>query len=82
MNRYPLSGYGLYEFRLLGVVFQNLTNLADCAPDAVVRVQKDICPPYPGDDFLTSNDLALALEQQQKNLQRNPLQLQHTPAAA
>jgi hypothetical protein len=75
------SGYGLYESRLLRVIFQDLSNLADCAPDAVVCVQKDIGPPNPGHDFLTSNDLAWALEQQQKNLQRNPLQLQHTAAA-
>ena len=37
--------------------------------------------PNPGDDFVPGNNLVLVLKQQDKDLQRNALQLQHMIAA-
>src|ERR1700735_1968083 len=75
-------GYGLDKSRGFGVFPQRLANLPNSAPGAVVCIQEDIIAPDSADDFIASDDLSRALEEQKKNFQRNPLQLQHTIAAA
>ena len=78
----PLSGHCLYESRGLGVILQDLTKLPDRAPDAVVGIEENTLAPNPRDDFVPGNNLVPVLKQQEKDLQRDTLQLQHMTAAA
>jgi hypothetical protein len=42
-----LPGYCLYKSRGLGIILQDLTQFADCTPDAVVSIQKNSVAPNP-----------------------------------
>ena len=78
----PLSGDCLYESWALGVILQRLTKLPDRAPDAVVGIEENTFAPNPRDDFVPGDNPVLVLNQQDKYLQRDALQLQDMTAAA
>jgi hypothetical protein len=59
-----------------------LANLPDGTPDAVVGIQENALSPNSGDNFLTSDNFARVLKQQEKNFKRNPLQLHYMSSAA
>src|SRR6266851_3234405 len=75
-----VSCYCLYKARLFGVIFQDQTNLADGSPDAVVGIKKCALAPNPGDDFIASDDLAWAFDQQSQDFERDSFHLQHMTA--
>ena len=78
----PLSGHCFYESRALGVILQRLPKLADRAPDTVVGIQENTLSPNPGNDFVPGDNLVLVLNEQDKYLQGDTLQLQDVTAAA
>ena len=78
----PLPGHRLNESRALGVILQRLAQFPDRAPDAVVRVEENTFAPNPRDDFVPGDNLVPALNEQDKHLQRDALQLHHMLAAA
>ena len=51
----PPSGHGLNKSWGFGVVLKNLADLADCTPDAVVCIEKNIIAPNPGHNFVAAN---------------------------
>jgi hypothetical protein len=59
-----------------------LADFADCAPDAVIRVEENIIAPDPGHDFVATDDLAPVLQEQNKDFQRDTFQLEDVTAAA
>jgi len=75
-----LSGHCLYEMRGVGIIFQHLTQLPNSAPNAVVGIEKGTFAPNFGDDFVSGNNVARAIEQQDKYLQRDTLELQQMSA--
>ena len=77
-----LPGHGLYESRGLGVILQDLTKLADRAPDTVVGIQENTLAPNPGNDLIPGNNLVPVFKQKEKDLERDALQLQHMTATA
>ena len=78
----PLPGHGLYETWGLGVILQDLTKLADRAPDTVVGIQENALAPNPGNDLIPGNNLVLVLKQKEKNLERDALEFEHMTATA
>ena len=72
----------MYESRALGVILQRLPKLPDRAPDAVVGIEENTFAPNPRDDFIPGDNLVLVLNEQDKYLQGDTLQLQDVPAAA
>jgi hypothetical protein len=77
----PSSGHGLDKPRGFRVVLQDLANLADRTPDAVVGIKKSASPPDSGNDFVARDSLTPALDEQNHDLQRDTLDLQHAIAA-
>ena len=77
----PSAGNGLNETGLLGIVLEDLADLADGAVDAVVHVEEGALAPDPLGDLLPADQLARPLGQEQENLQRDPLELER-PARA
>jgi hypothetical protein len=77
-----LARHRLNEPRHVGVILQDLPELADCAPDAVVGVEEDTLAPDLSDNFVSSDDLTLVLEQQYQDLQRDTFQFQPMTVAA
>ena len=77
----PSAGDGLNETGLLGIVLEDLPDLADGAVDAVVHVQVGALAPDPLGDLLPGDQLARPLGQEQEDLQRDPLELER-PARA
>ena len=75
-----LPGHGLYESRGLGVILQDLTKLADRAPDTVVSVEESALAPHPGNDLIPGNNLVSMFKQEEKDLERDALQLQRMNA--
>ena len=71
----PSSGHGLDKPRGFGVVLKSLAKFADCASDAVIRVEENIIAPNPGHDFLATDDLAPVLQEQNEDFQRDTFQL-------
>lgn len=71
----PSSGYGLDKPRGFRVVLQYLANFADCTPDAVIRIQENVIAPNPGYDFVATDNLSAALQQQNQNFQWDTFQL-------
>jgi hypothetical protein len=71
----------LYQAWALGVIFQCLTELPDRASNAVVGVEENIFAPNPRDDFIPGDNLAPVLNEQDKYLQGNALQLYDAGAA-
>ena len=74
----PFSGDCLDKGWIFRVVFENLTNFADCGIDAVIGVQEDILTPDPFDDVLSGYQLPFALDQQEQDLHGDSLQLQES----
>src|SRR6202041_2276015 len=77
-----LPGHGLYEPWGLGVILQDLAKLADRTPDTVVGIQEDTLAPNPGNDLIPGNNLVPVFKQQEKDLERDTLELQHMTATA
>jgi hypothetical protein len=59
-----------------------LTDLADGRVDAVVCVNEDLFAPNAIQDFFAGEELAMALDQQKKQVQRNALEMNDAAAAA
>ncbi|XWK55277.1 hypothetical protein RBB74_02930 [Tunturiibacter gelidiferens] len=72
----------MYEPWGLGVILQDLAKLADRAPDTVVGIQENTLAPNPGDDLIPSNNLVPVFKQQEKDLERDTLKLQHMTTMA
>src|SRR5713101_4089338 len=72
------SGDGLYETWSFGVVLEDLTDLANRAIDAVVRIKEDALAPDPIDDLVPGDELAPLLHQQEQKLHRDAFELEHT----
>jgi hypothetical protein len=68
--------------RLLGIVLQYLADFADGAVDAVVSIEKDVLAPDPLGNFLAGNELTLPLDQNEQDLQRKTLELQHATSVS
>jgi len=68
--------------RLLGIVVQDLTYLADRAINAVIGIKKNALAPDFLNDLFPCGELASLLNQEEQNLRRDALQPEHTPAAA
>jgi hypothetical protein len=65
----PTPGHGLYEPWCLGVILQDLTKLADRAPDTVVGIQENALAPNPGNDLIPGNNLVPVLKQKENDLE-------------
>jgi hypothetical protein len=78
----PLSCDCLDELWLLGIVLQDLPNFADCTPDAVVSIEKNVLTPNTGHYFVAMDGFAPVLDEQNQDLQGNTLDLQHAIASA
>ena len=57
-----LPHHSLYEARLLRIVAQHRTDLADSRVDAVVYIDEDVFAPKPLDDFLAGHQLPVPLD--------------------
>src|SRR5277367_5376835 len=57
-----LPSHGLYESWGLGVIFQDLTKLADGAADTVVGIQENALTPNPGNNLIPGNNLVPVLD--------------------
>src|SRR5215471_16713050 len=57
--------------RLFGIIFQRLPDPANGGVDAVVGVDENAFAPDPFDNFLTNDQLATALYQQEQQFHRN-----------
>src|SRR5262249_32628581 len=78
----PLAGNCLDKLRLFGIVLQDLANLADGAPDAVIGVEENSVTPNFSDNLLAGNNLAPVLKQKNQDLQRNTFQFEHMTVTA
>src|SRR6185503_7859392 len=77
----PSTGNRLNETGLLGIVLEDLADLADGAVDAVVNIEEGGLAPDPLGDLLPADQLSRLFSQEQENVQWDPLQLeQPTPA--
>ena len=63
-----LSGNGLHEARLLRIIPKNRSDLADGRVDSVFGVDEDIVAPQASDDFLSCDEIAFFLNQQDEQL--------------
>ena len=82
MKRCPCPVTVCMKPRGLGVILQDLTKLADRAPDTVVGVQEGALAPNPGNDLIPGNNLVSVFKQKEKDLERDALQLQRMTATA
>jgi hypothetical protein len=64
----------LDETWALRVVLQGLADLADSAINAVVRIKEHILAPNPLGDFVASDELPTALDEEQKDFGGDALQ--------
>ena len=76
------AGEGFDETRLLRIVFQDLTDFADGAVDAVVGIEKDVFAPDFLGDFFAGDELAFLLNEDDENLQGKALELDDTSGLA
>src|SRR5215472_1575677 len=76
------SDYGLQIPRLLRIVLERGTNLADCSVDALFNIHKDIFSPQPVCNLFASYELALILDQEHEQLQRETFQPEWLALAA
>lgn len=60
---------------------KHLPDLTDSAIDTVVRIKKDALAPNSLNNFFAAYDLRALLNEQQKDLHRDALQLERTPVA-
>ena len=76
------AGEGFDKARLLRIVFQDLTDFADGAVDAVVSIEKDIFAPDSLGDFFAGDELTFLLNEDDENLQGKALELEDTSCMA
>lgn len=69
------SWLGLDEARIFGGIAQRVAKLVNCCIQTVIEVNERVCWPKTLLQFFASNDLACALQQEYKNLERLFLEL-------
>ena len=72
----------MHEARLLGIVIQHLSQLANGCVDAVIRVQEHILAPDPFDDLIPRYQLSPAFHQQKQQFHGDAGQPQSFARAA
>jgi hypothetical protein len=66
----------------LRIIFEDLTDFADSAVDAVVSIEEDVFSPDPLGDFFAGDELTFLLNQDDEDLQGKALQFEDTSRVA
>ena len=75
-----LASDGLHESGLLRVIAQSVSDFSDGGVDAMLGIDKDLAAPEMLGNFISGDELALSLHQQDEQFQRLSFELHRTAA--
>src|SRR5215813_8752858 len=76
-----LTRHRQYEFGVLGIISERLSDFANCRVDAVLGVNKNILAPQTLDDFLPGDKIPIFAGEQDEQLHRDLFQFDGTAGA-
>ena len=78
----PLTNHGLNEARVPRIVTKDEAQLVNCCVNAVIGILESVLAPKPAINHVPADKLSVTLEQQDKQLHRDALELERVTGAA